>query len=105
MDLPRLLPWLNWEEWNKCRELLYSPNVSDVVAGLNITRMWRSRGKVPHAVDATAQLVEAALRDPTYFYTRKGTSTSFTGMTIAFYRRYCKYRGKNISTRCGSVIV
>ncbi len=99
MDLPRLLPWLNWEEWNKCRELLYSPNYSDMVAGVNITRIWRSRGKVPHAVDATAQLVEAALRDLTYFSSTTGTSTSSTGMTIGVSCCYCKCsRGKNIST-------
>ncbi len=82
MDLPRILPWLNWGEWNKGRELLYSPNFSDKVAGVGLTRVWRSRGKVPHAVDATAQLVEAVLCDQAYFLDRTGNSTSSAGRTI-----------------------
>eukprot|EP01084_Bolivina_argentea_P133280 235202_1 len=81
MDLPRILPWLNWEEWNKGRELLYSPNFSDKVVGVSITRVWRSRGKVPHAVDATAQLVEAVLCDQTYFFDTTENSTSSAGRT------------------------
>ncbi len=95
MDLPRLLPWLNWEEWNECRELLYSPNFSDKVLGVNITRVWRSRGKGPHAVEATSQLVEAVLCDKTYFFntTETSTSTGTTTIDCPFYCCKCRGRG------------
>jgi hypothetical protein len=62
---PRVLPWQTWEEWAMVRDALFDDgNPAVQQAALLRVSVWRVRGRVPHAVDASAQLVELALYDP-----------------------------------------
>lgn len=61
-QVPRVLPWANWEEWKWVYESLYSRDdrYRREVAVMHCWA-WRLRGGLPHAVECTAQLV--ACRD------------------------------------------
>ncbi|KAI9199413.1 Las1-like-domain-containing protein [Polychytrium aggregatum] len=63
--LPRIVPWSNFDEWLETYQLLFSdPSMPDKRAeGVRRVKAWSSRGKVPHAVESTAGLVEVWLRD------------------------------------------
>ncbi|KAJ3289662.1 rRNA-processing protein las1 [Borealophlyctis nickersoniae] len=67
VTLPRLVPWTNRQEWEQVYSWLYAGNDFDQLAlrdlGIKRVKAWSSRGKVPHAVDATASLLEAWRRD------------------------------------------
>jgi len=64
---PRNVPWADWDEWLKVRISLFTvngPGRCDIVRqGLDIVEMWKTRGRVPHAVESTAQLLEIQLLD------------------------------------------
>ena len=55
-------PWADWAEWTFVRDRLLPPGEL-VFEAIEVVQMWRSRGRVPHAVDSTAQLVEVMVRD------------------------------------------
>lgn len=61
-QVPRVLPWANWEEWRWVYESLFSRDdkCRREVAVMHCWA-WRLRGGLPHAVECTAQLV--ACRD------------------------------------------
>ncbi|KAJ1636785.1 Las1-like protein, partial [Pavlovales sp. CCMP2436] len=59
---PRLVPWTGWDEWNQVREWLYG-DADACRRGLRRVEAWRSRGRVPVSVDATAAFVEARIAD------------------------------------------
>lgn len=64
---PRSVPWTDWEEWVKVCIALFS-TIADgqrvhVRQGLDLVEMWKTRGRVPHAVESTAQLLEIQLLD------------------------------------------
>ena len=55
-------PWAGWAEWQEVYSLLFA--IYDPAAraqGVARVATWRSRGKLPLAVEATASLVEAGL--------------------------------------------
>ena len=54
-------PWLCWNKWHEVKSLLLSSNEEENVRGVEIVALWRSRGKVPHAVACTSDLVEMRL--------------------------------------------
>ena len=68
MSSARLVPWADWAEWARVRDgLLGNVLLGDSAAtsaALTRVQTWRARGRVPLAVDATAQLVELRLHDP-----------------------------------------
>ncbi|KAJ3138344.1 rRNA-processing protein las1 [Geranomyces variabilis] len=64
----RSVPWASQLEWEDVFAWLYAGlDHSECVAtrsrGVRRVKAWTSRGKVPHAVDSTASLVEVWLRD------------------------------------------
>ncbi len=61
---PRVLPWQSWDEWNQVREALFGNVMSVKIAAQSRVDGWRVRGRIPHAIDATAQLFEVASSDP-----------------------------------------
>ncbi|KAL5974203.1 hypothetical protein ACLOJK_030866 [Asimina triloba] len=63
----KLVPWLNWEEWNYVRKSLFSPSLDSVSAALRRISAWRARGPLPVAVDVTAAIFEIRQKDP-YFW-------------------------------------
>mmetsp|Transcript_3047 Transcript_3047/g.4637 ORF Transcript_3047/g.4637 Transcript_3047/m.4637 type:complete len:495 (+) Transcript_3047:79-1563(+) len=81
MQLPRNLPFIDWEEWMTVKNLVFdsyrlilacddqldakeaSSRTSNIVQAQRIVAMWRVRGKLPHSADSTAQLLEIIYRD------------------------------------------
>ncbi|KAI8827080.1 Las1-like-domain-containing protein [Fimicolochytrium jonesii] len=67
-QLLRLVPWAHLEEWDYVFSCLYAADdtpqgVQSRLNGVKRVKAWRNRGKVPHAIDSTATLVEIWLRD------------------------------------------
>ena len=79
----RVCPWCSWEEWDEVRRaLLPMEHNEDGAAGKNdgsaacstsskgpewaqgVVAAWRARGRVPVAVDATAEIMQIKLGDP-----------------------------------------
>lgn len=60
-NLPRALPWIDWEEWNCVRNFIYSDSLGDQVSAIEVVAVWRLRGKLPHSVESTVQLLEVSL--------------------------------------------
>ena len=57
------MPWRDWHEWEGVRLGLTGSDPSALRASLARVAVWRRRGRVPHAADATAALLEARLHD------------------------------------------
>jgi hypothetical protein len=62
-NIPRYVPFSNWDEWIFVKNGLYSQNRDNVTAALQVVAMWRVRGRLPHSIDSTAHLVELKLCD------------------------------------------
>ncbi|CAN0927155.1 Ribosomal biogenesis protein LAS1L [Linum grandiflorum] len=62
----RLVPWLNWEEWECVRDSLFSDSPHRVSFALHRISTWRSRGCLPVVIDVTAAIIEIQLKDPLY---------------------------------------
>ena len=76
-QVPRQVPWFDWEEWNYVKLGLYAQPSSSSgrdgerfrirKAALEVVRMWRARGgSLPHSVDATAHFSELNMIDTAY---------------------------------------
>lgn len=61
LKLPRVVPWCSHQEWIYVYTCLYSSCKEEQHQGVNRVKAWRSRGKVPHSVDATASFIEIQL--------------------------------------------
>ena len=59
----RRVPWRDWAEWDRVRSGLcgHDPEARD--ASIARVADWRRRGRVPHAVDCTASLLETRALD------------------------------------------
>ncbi|CAN0905330.1 Ribosomal biogenesis protein LAS1L [Linum grandiflorum] len=62
----RLVPWLNWEEWEFVKDSLFSDSPHRVSFALHRISTWRSRGCLPVVIDVTAAIIEIQLKDPLY---------------------------------------
>lgn len=74
-NIPRLVPWMNWDEWQSVHAQLYSTDIAERSLGVkkvaknviccNISQvlMWEARGRVPAAVIATADFVRLQAAD------------------------------------------
>ena len=52
----RRVPWASWAEWCAVRDAFCADTAAGAHAGLARVQLWRARGPVPVAVDATARL-------------------------------------------------
>ena len=59
----RRVPWRDWDEWELVRAGFCGHDSVARNAAMAAVEMWRARGKVPHAVDITAQLMEVRMHD------------------------------------------
>ena len=59
----RRVPWRDWDEWEETRAGLCGSDPAARDAALARVETWRFRGRVPHAVESTAALMEARLHD------------------------------------------
>ncbi|KAJ3367999.1 Ribosomal biogenesis protein las1l [Allomyces arbusculus] len=60
--LARIIPWVDDNEWEDVHHWLYAEDPNDRQRGVERVHAWMSRGRVPHSVQATANMVEIALR-------------------------------------------
>jgi ribosomal biogenesis protein LAS1 len=60
-SLPRLIPFINWDEWLFVKDNLYNEDTNKTKQALEIINMWRIRNRLPHSADSTAQLIEISL--------------------------------------------
>ncbi|KMT14618.1 hypothetical protein BVRB_4g073870 isoform A [Beta vulgaris subsp. vulgaris] len=65
-DNYKLVPWLNWEEWDFVRTSFFSSSSDSVTKSLRRIVAWRSRGCLPVEIEITASIVEIQQKDP-YF--------------------------------------
>ena len=55
----RITPWKDWAEWMAVKNTLFNDeSSSNIDWALDVIRLWKSRGKIPHSVESTAQLIE-----------------------------------------------
>lgn len=59
----RRVPWRDWAEWDRVRSGLCGDDPSARDASIARVADWRRRGRVPHAVDCTASLLETRSLD------------------------------------------
>lgn len=55
---PKRVSWTCWAEWSAVRHALYHTDPLHRTWALTQLNVWRGRGQLPHAVEATGQLVE-----------------------------------------------
>ncbi|KAI4386215.1 hypothetical protein MLD38_004166 [Melastoma candidum] len=60
----KLVPWLNWDEWDRVRVSLFSSSPESVACALDRISAWKSRGCLPVAIEATAAIFVARQKDP-----------------------------------------
>lgn len=60
----RVTAWASWAEWNTVYSQLASPSPSERLRGVRRVQAWRTRGRLPIAVDLTGSFVEVMLNDP-----------------------------------------
>ena len=59
-QVPRVVPWADWDEWVWVCEALHGGDAPSVAAGVARVASWQLRGGVPHAVESSAALAAAA---------------------------------------------
>ncbi|GAB4855965.1 hypothetical protein Ancab_024604 [Ancistrocladus abbreviatus] len=62
----KLVPWLNWDEWDSVRVSLFSSSADSIASALRRISAWRSRGCLPVVIEVTASVIEIQQKDP-YF--------------------------------------
>jgi hypothetical protein len=56
------MPWISWDEWEDVRQSLFILGTDQSRAsGIRRIRVWQSRCKIPHSIEATAALFEIGL--------------------------------------------
>lgn len=64
MQRSRITAWSTWTEWQEVYKQLASPDPAARLRGVSRVQTWRTRAKLPVAVDITASFVEVMLNDP-----------------------------------------
>lgn len=64
MSTSKISAWASWAEWRAVYDQLYSSNSEGRRVGVQRVATWRTRGRLPVAVDSTASFVEIMLNDP-----------------------------------------
>ncbi|XP_039072043.1 pre-rRNA-processing protein las1-like [Hibiscus syriacus] len=82
----KLVPWLNWAEWESVRKSLFSSSPRKISFALSRISTWRSRGCLPVVIDVTASIVEIQQSDP-FFRGDKSNDGSHSEQMLAML--YC----------------
>ncbi|CDS08839.1 hypothetical protein LRAMOSA10200 [Lichtheimia ramosa] len=59
----RVVPWINFEEFQTVHKWLYSQSPEEAQYGVDRVAAWSSRGRLPTAVECTSALIQLRLRD------------------------------------------
>jgi hypothetical protein len=76
MAVPRVVGWTSAREWLDVYDALFRPqsetdslgSASSLCKAYSCIRLWQTRGKVPIAIDTTANFVNALLAETVYHY-------------------------------------
>ncbi|KAJ2802315.1 rRNA-processing protein las1 [Coemansia guatemalensis] len=60
---PKIVPWTSTEEYMNVADWLYSTELRERKRGVAVVKAWRARGRVPAAIEATANLAEILIAD------------------------------------------
>ncbi|KAJ2079851.1 rRNA-processing protein las1 [Coemansia sp. RSA 988] len=60
---PKVVPWTSTEEYMNVADWLYSTDLQERKRGVAVVKAWRARGRVPAAIEATANLAEILIAD------------------------------------------
>ncbi|KAK8578681.1 hypothetical protein V6N13_141967 [Hibiscus sabdariffa] len=82
----KLVPWLNWAEWESVRKSLFSSSQRKISFALSRISTWRSRGCLPVVIDVTASILEIQQSDP-FFRGDKSKDDSHSEQMLAML--YC----------------
>eukprot|EP00002_Diphylleia_rotans_P000140 TRINITY_DN10077_c0_g1_i2.p1 TRINITY_DN10077_c0_g1~~TRINITY_DN10077_c0_g1_i2.p1 ORF type:complete len:498 (+),score=101.78 TRINITY_DN10077_c0_g1_i2:47-1540(+) len=63
MSVPRLVPWVDWEEWSQVRDGLFSVDEKAQSWALSVVAAWRVRGKIPFQIESTATFIDLIRKD------------------------------------------
>jgi hypothetical protein len=66
MTFARSTPWKSWKEWAVVYDLIKSGGILELRKALVFIREWSARGRLPIAVEATADIIDAFSCDPFY---------------------------------------
>jgi hypothetical protein len=83
-NLPRKVPWISWKQWNYVRNWLFSSNLELQERGIQRVNAWRSREKLPLAIEATASLVELNLACLYVFFAERERDRCFPFLILVF---------------------
>ncbi|KAJ8661704.1 hypothetical protein O0I10_002511 [Lichtheimia ornata] len=59
----RVVPWINFEEFETVHKWLYSQSPEEAQHGVDRVAAWSSRGRLPTAIECTSTLIQLRLRD------------------------------------------
>ena len=96
-SVPRVVPWLDAEEWRSARKALYSNKIEEIRLGILQAKIWMERGKVPTAVESTVNFLETILIDreciDEFLKTRDAKGTDDFGIEVV--EKDCEYAEKD----------
>ncbi|RUP15453.1 Las1-like-domain-containing protein [Jimgerdemannia flammicorona] len=86
--IPRIVPWTSYEEFETLYQWFYAdPQLNQLrERAIKRVRAWASRGRVPHAIECTANFVEVSLRDRPESRPRLSQQELRTMYTMTFIR-------------------
>ena len=61
----RAVPWSNWAEWEWVYNEIYGSQPMNAIQRI---KAWKSKGKCPHAIDATATLMGIKIKIKLLFF-------------------------------------
>ncbi|GAM27743.1 hypothetical protein SAMD00019534_109190 [Acytostelium subglobosum LB1] len=74
--------WFDWDEWTEIYNALYSNDQTAQTAAIKRIAAWKSRGKLPMAVEATSSLVELLASTPTTNTTTTSVSENMRALAL-----------------------
>ncbi|XP_057955346.1 uncharacterized protein LOC131149179 isoform X2 [Malania oleifera] len=81
----KLVPWLNWDEWNFVRKSLFSSSQDAIASALRRISTWRSRGCLPDVIEITSSFIEIQQKDPFFRADLIGDATHSEEMLAMLY--------------------
>eukprot|EP01029_Cantina_marsupialis_P017111 TRINITY_DN3845_c0_g1_i1.p1 TRINITY_DN3845_c0_g1~~TRINITY_DN3845_c0_g1_i1.p1 ORF type:complete len:569 (-),score=137.79 TRINITY_DN3845_c0_g1_i1:75-1781(-) len=80
--IPKVTPWSSFDEWKSVFRDLFHEDSSNRQNGIETIEMWRCRGRVPHAVNVSAQIIEAQSNDASGFFSEYQMRLSYSMILV-----------------------
>ncbi|PKA52012.1 hypothetical protein AXF42_Ash008241 [Apostasia shenzhenica] len=83
----KLVPWLNWNQWDDVRKSIFSSSPILIASALQKILAWQSKGCIPVAIDVTARIIEIQQMDP--FFRQNGSTVDTLASEEMLAMLYC----------------